>query len=154
MKTARAWAGWVLMWVVVVGIAVAIAFTFGPEPRDRWLLLAAATLTITGALHAVLGERFILQPLFHRSSVQALFGDQAFTRRVLRFVWHLFSISLIGFAVILITLVGQPPSAETVGRILSLTAFAFAVVTLCVSRGRQLAWVAFAVAGGGAWLGS
>jgi hypothetical protein len=54
------------------------------------MLLAAATLTCLLALaHSYLGERYILTRLFRRDDLPRLLGGTGFTKRTLRFAWHL-----------------------------------------------------------------
>lgn len=65
------------------------------------LLLAAAALTAaTAVAHSVLGERYILTRLFRRD-LPKLFGSDDFTKRTLRFAWHVTSVAWLGIAAIL-----------------------------------------------------
>ncbi len=66
------------------------------------LLIAAALLVAIAAAHSLLGERYILMRLFRRGPLPKLFGSDWFTRRTLRFAWHLTSVAWLGFAALLV----------------------------------------------------
>ena len=66
------------------------------------MLVTGAFLAIfVGLVHSYLGERYILTRLFKRE-LPKLLGSDWFTKRVLRFAWHLTTVAWWGFAVILI----------------------------------------------------
>ena len=68
------------------------------------MLVTGAFLAIfIGVVHSFLGERFILIPLF-KGELPKLLGSDWFTKRVLRFVWHLTTVAWWGFASILFIL--------------------------------------------------
>lgn len=107
------------------------------------MLLLAAALTITiGLIHSILGERYILIRLFRRE-LPKLFGSDEFTRKTLRFAWHITTIAWFGFAALLILLhLGK----ATTGAILLAIGATFALsglVALVASRGRHLSWLFF-----------
>jgi hypothetical protein len=116
------------------------------------LYAAAAISAAVGVAHSYLGERYILIRLFRRSDLPHLFGSDAFTRRTLRFAWHLTTVAWWGMAALLVLLPRHPHPA-TVGRIIAATAFASAAVTFIGSRGRHLGWVAFLVVAAASWWG-
>lgn len=105
-------------------------------------LYAAAVLAVgLGLAHSVLGERYILVRLFRRD-LPKLFGSDWFTKRTLRFAWHLTTIMAVGFGVLL-WLVADRSAID--GRRLALltiaaTFAASAVLTAGFTRGRHLAW--------------
>lgn len=107
------------------------------------LPLAAGLLFLVGLAHSVLGERYILIRLFRRSGLPPLFGGTAFTRRTLRFAWHLTTLAWWGLAAVLCVLAQPAVDAGLVGAIIGVTA----VVTAVIARGRHLAWLVFLVAG-------
>ncbi|MFN2389555.1 MAG: hypothetical protein ABR575_08150 [Actinomycetota bacterium] len=148
-----AWLRWVLGWVGLLGVAALVAVLPVFSAGDRWLYFAAATLALTSIAHSVLGERFLLQPLLRRRDLPRIFGDDDFTRQVLRFAWHLLSIALFGFAAVLLALTGSGPTTTSISRIVSLTAASCALVAGVTSRGRHLSWVAFAAVAVAAWIG-
>lgn len=145
----RAWSIWTLTWGAVLIIAALIAY-FPDNTRQRLLVFAASILLLTSALHSVLGERFILQPVLRRDDLPRLFGNRDFVPQTLRFVWHLFSIAFVGLAVVLMALAAEAPRGVLTG-VISSTAAASALVAAAISRGRHLSWVAFAAVAIATW---
>ncbi len=117
-------------------------------------LVAAALLLVgIGLAHSVLGERFLLMRLFRRPDLPRLFGGDHFTRRTLRFAWHVTSVAWWGFAALLFVL-AEPGGAgvERVAlRIVAGTCLATAAVVAIGSRGRHPAWLAFLAVAGLVW---
>jgi hypothetical protein len=121
------------------------------------LLLAALLLLLLGLVHSVLGERYILIRLFRRENLPRLFGSDEFTRRTLRFAWHLTTVVWLGVAVLLVRLAasGGPSVARAeVGSVVAGTAAVSALVTLVGSRGRHPASVVFVLVALLAWAGT
>lgn len=108
------------------------------------LWIAALLAVGVGIAHSYLGEKYILIRLFRRD-LPPLFGSDRFTKRTLRFAWHLTSVAWWGFAAILAAFAaGEDASARTVTlRIIAVTMAAHAAVTGGASRGRHLAWPVF-----------
>lgn len=119
-------------------------------------LLAAAALCAGVALaHSYLGERYVLIRLFRRTDLPHLFGSDLFTRRTLRFAWHLTSVAWLGFGALLVVAARGAEAAGPDGlRVVAATFAASALVTFAGSRGRHLAWLAFAAIAALAWLGA
>lgn len=114
-------------------------------------LLFAGTVAVAGGLaHSYMGERLILIPLFRRTDLpRTPFG----TRRMLRGMWHFFTIMMwtaagLLFALAPATLEG---SAQTAVRIVAAYFAAFAVVVLVLSRGRHFAWLLGSAIAASAW---
>ena len=108
------------------------------------LLVAAALTALVGVAHSYLGERYILIRLFRRSDLPKLFGGDLFTRRTLRFAWHVTSIAWWGFAVLLaLAASGDPSVGPGALRAIAFTFLATAAATAIGSRGRHLAWPVF-----------
>lgn len=103
-----------------------------------------------GAAHSYLGERYILVRLFRRADLPHLFGGDAFTKRTLRFAWHLTTLAWWGLGGVL-ALLGNGASAGAIGAVISVTFAATALTTLLVSRGRHLAWAVFLAIAVAAW---
>lgn len=126
---------------------------------NGYLVGAAVLAGGTAIAHSYLGERYILIRLFRRTDLPHLFGSDLFTRRVLRFAWHLTSVAWLGFGAILAAAGGVPgiaavPADVTLLRYISLTFVVTAAITLVGSRGRHLAWIIFLAIAAGAWLGA
>lgn len=108
------------------------------------LLLAAALLIIIGFVHSYLGEKYLLIRLFKRDNLPKLLGSDWFTKRVLRFAWHITTLAWWGFAAILYFL--HSPSAQLKVDILLSIALVFTcsgLVSLIVARGKHLSWLFF-----------
>lgn len=115
--------------------------------------IAAVLAVGVGIAHSYLGERYILIRLFRRE-LPPLFGSDVFTKRTLRFAWHLTSVAWWGFAAILgVFAAGEEASArQVVLRIIAVTFAAHAAVTGGASRGRHLAWPVFLAIAVISWL--
>ena len=111
-------------------------------------LVSAALLAIAvGAVHSILGERYIIRPILRRADLPQLFGDDSFTRQTIRFAWHLTTVAWFGLAAILIVLSGPFTSirvGDGVVFAIALTFLVTTIVALAGSRGRHLSWVVFA----------
>ena len=132
-------------------------------------LTAAAVLLVgMGIVHSFLGERYIIIRLFRRD-LPKLFGSDWFTRRTLRFAWHLTTVAWWGIAVVLLILAdhfgGPAPStagltstdpdatARAVGYTMAIVLGVHAVVAAAGTRGRHLAWLVFGLAAVLTWVG-
>ena len=118
------------------------------------LRLAAALAIGLGVFHSVLGERYILIRLFRRD-LPKLFGSDLFTKRTLRFAWHLTTLAWLGLAAVLLAVASGPPAPgpRFFSDVVAIIALASAVVAAVGSRGRHLSWVVFLAIGGLAWWG-
>jgi hypothetical protein len=127
-----------------------------PSPAmNTALLVAAALIFLLGLVHSLLGERYILIRLFRRSDLPRLFGSDLFTRRTLRFAWHLTTVVWFGIGAMLVHVVmGGPLSTPEVGGIVAVTSAASALVSLVGSRGRHPAWVVFLAVAALVWVGT
>lgn len=109
------------------------------------LILGSTLAFAIGVAHSVLGERYILIRLFRRADLPHSFGDDWFTRRTLRFAWHLTTVSWWGFGGILLAFAVSEYSAPRV-IVLWVTAVVFfvsAVLAAGFTHGRHLSWVVF-----------
>ncbi|HUG28702.1 MAG TPA: hypothetical protein VMK53_10450 [Gemmatimonadales bacterium] len=114
------------------------------------LLGAALLATAIAFVHSILGEHYILTRLFWRADLPHLFGSDWFTRRTLRFAWHLTSLAWLGLGAVLV-LAPPGPHGTGVRRVVAACFLASAVLTAGASRGRHLAWVVFLVIGVLGW---
>jgi hypothetical protein len=117
------------------------------------LAVAAGLTVLVAAAHSYLGERYVLTRLFRRDSLPKLLGGTEFTKLVLRFAWHLTSVAWLGFGALLLALAAGPPTPATLRAIVAVTFAIHALITLVVSRGRHLAWIAFLAIAALAWIG-
>jgi hypothetical protein len=137
------------------------------EAYDRLVFTGSVPLTIAAllavtisAVHSYLGERYLIQRLLKRDDLPRLLGDDTFTRRVIRFAWHLTSVAWTGMGVVLVVLANHQPSpvavtayesganlADAVAGVIAITFLVSAVMTAVVSRLRHLAWIVFLAIG-------
>jgi hypothetical protein len=108
-------------------------------------LLAAAGIAVAlGIAHSLLGERVILMRLFDRVDLTQLFRRPAFTRRTLRFGWHLATAAWLGFAGLLVLLaVPGGVAVRDAARVVSAVFAASGLLALAITRGRHLSWIGF-----------
>jgi hypothetical protein len=123
------------------------------------LLAVAGALAIGIAVaHSLLGERYIVRRLLRRDDLPRLYGGQWFTRRTIRFAWHLTSIAWVGLGAVLLVLASETTPSVAVltsgtdtstlaARVAGVTFLASAAVTAAASRFRHLAWIVFLVIG-------
>src|SRR5918993_4109521 len=93
--------------------------------------VAAAVLTLAISLaHSWLGERYILTRLFRRQNMPHLFGSDEFTKRTLRFAWHITTVAWFGAAALLLILASNPidDSARMLSRVIAATFLVSAII--------------------------
>ena len=107
------------------------------------LAIASLLLIFIGIVHSYLGERYILIRLFKRE-LPKLFGSDLFTKKVLRFAWHLTTLAWFGFAGILLALYLDAP--ELPKTVLLITALVFGIsgaVSFGFSKGKHYSYIVF-----------
>lgn len=117
------------------------------------LLYVAAFLTVSlGIAHSYLGEKYILIRLFRRENLPRIFGDQEFTKRTLRFAWHITTVAWIGLAALLVHAGRGDLTVPGTLRIIGVTAIISGLFPIIFTRGRHLAWIVlFAIGGISLW---
>ncbi|NQY22982.1 MAG: hypothetical protein HRT41_03065 [Campylobacteraceae bacterium] len=108
------------------------------------LVIASFLLIFIGFVHSYLGEKYILIRLFKNDNLPKLFGSDHFTKRVLRFAWHLTTVSWWGFSAILYFL--SNPSLNNRFEILIVITVVFTIsgiVSFLFTRGKHLSWLFF-----------
>ncbi|MBC8032456.1 MAG: hypothetical protein H7Z16_20400 [Pyrinomonadaceae bacterium] len=120
-----------------------------------YFVTAAMLAFAIGLAHSWLGERYILMRLFRRADIPHLFGSDEFTKRTLRFAWHITTVALFGAAALLLIVASFPldATARRFSTAIAVTFLASAVVALIGSRGRHLSWVVFLLIAVLVWLG-
>ncbi len=111
------------------------------------LYLAAFLAVAIGLAHSYLGERYILMRLFKRDQLPQLFGGTEFTRRTLRFAWHLTTVAWFGFAAIMVLLARHAATPAAIAWVLAVTFLSSSLLALFPSRGRHLSWLVFLIIG-------
>ena len=110
---------------------------------ETLIYLDAFLLVMVAIAHSYLGERYILIRLFRRDDLPKVLGSDEFTKKTLRFAWHVTSIAWLGFAAILLVTVQPTFSKEVIGQIIALTFFIHFLIALFGSKGRHLSWIVF-----------
>ena len=106
------------------------------------LLLAIGLTVFIGLAHSYLGERYILVRLFRRP-LPKLFGSDEFTKRTLRFAWHITTIAWVGLAAVLWQVHADRASHSNLLGVVGAVFDISAIVALLASRGRHLSWLVF-----------
>ncbi|WMN59588.1 hypothetical protein NI389_15630 [Pseudoalteromonas xiamenensis] len=106
------------------------------------LYISAVLLLVIAFVHSFLGERYILTRLFKRD-LPKLFGSDDFTKRTLRFAWHITSIAWLGFAAILALLATPGTEKASLIYVIAATFIVHGLVALLGSRGKHVSWVVF-----------
>jgi hypothetical protein len=118
------------------------------------LMIGAILAVLLAAGHSYLGERYLLTRLFRREDLPKLLGGTEFTKRTLRFAWHLTSVAWLGFAAALVLLASPDRDiGQSLARIIAVTFGLSGLVTLFGSRGRHLAWLVFFAIAALVWFG-
>ncbi|WP_394246551.1 hypothetical protein [Vibrio profundi] len=107
------------------------------------LYLSAILLVIVSFAHSYLGERYILSRLFRRDNLPKLLGSDDFTKRTLRFAWHVTSVAWLGFAGIVVLLAQPELNKALVSQVIAVTFGVHFLVALLGSKGKHLSWVLF-----------
>jgi len=103
-----------------------------------FLVLAAALLALTAVVHSALGEQQLLRPLLAQHKGITASG---LARFILRFAWHLTSLTWVLLAVILLALEFSPQNAlRATLAATGITFTAVGIFTLAGSRGRHVGW--------------
>jgi hypothetical protein len=108
------------------------------------LLVAGIMALVGGAAHSYLGERLVLIPLFQNADLpRTRFGGPRFTRSMVRFAWHFFSLVVWSTAAFFLAIsLGVFGGGDwTAVRVLAAYWAVFAVAVLLLSRGRHFAWL-------------
>jgi hypothetical protein len=94
--------------------------------------------------HSWLGERYILVRLLRRPDLPPLFGSDIFTKRTLRFAWHLTTVAWCGLGALLLRAAWRPAAdTSATTQIVAATFLVSAVVAGIGSRGRHFSWIIF-----------
>ena len=97
-----------------------------------------------GLVHSYLGEKYILIRLFQNNNLPELLGGDWFTKRILRFAWHLTTVAWAGFSAILFVLAN--PSQTLDEDVLYITGSVFflsGLMSAGFTNGKHLSWIIF-----------
>lgn len=105
-------------------------------------LLVTSAVLLAGLLvfHSVAGERYIVRRLLRRDNLPKLFGADTFTKRTLRYAWHL--LTIMGLALVaLLAYASVEPVASPILHILAAALGASALWGLAATRATHLSWI-------------
>ncbi len=113
------------------------------------LYIGCVLLIWIGLLHSYFGEKYILILLFRRDNIPKLYGSDWFTKRVLRFAWHITTVAWWGFAAMPFVLANPNDNIErSVLIIISAVFFISGLISGGFSKGKHFSWGVFlAIAG-------
>ena len=104
--------------------------------------VAAFLLFAIGIAHSVIGEKLLIIPLLQEKSVE-LFKTKPYIKRVIRFAWHITTISWWGMALVVIDLAQmEVPSALSMHSLAGTSLF-ISLVIFRYTKGRHLSWIVF-----------
>lgn len=109
------------------------------------LFVAAALVAVIGVAHSILGEIYILHPLYRQPNLPKLRGAE-FPLSTIRFAWHVTSLLLLGVAVVLLQ-VASGISVDAVVAAIGWTLLACSALPLIYSRGKHPSWILLLSAG-------
>lgn len=109
------------------------------------MLIIAALLTLgVGAMHSIIGEKRLIQPLMTWSEFPRLFGSQALARTTIRIAWHLTTLIWIALAAVMAAIGVDPANSRTAFLLAMAVLFSVsAALPLLLSRGKHRSWVFF-----------
>ena len=109
------------------------------------MLILAAVLTLgVGALHSIVGERRLIQPMLAWPDFPRLFGSQELARRTVRLAWHLTTLIWIALAAVMVVIEIDPSQSRRSFLLAMAILFGLsAALPLIFSRGKHRSWVFF-----------
>ncbi|HXW99619.1 MAG TPA: hypothetical protein VEJ00_00280 [Candidatus Acidoferrales bacterium] len=121
-----------------------------------YFAVAGALLILLALVHSFLGERALLQRLFRRTGLPKLFGDEFYTRRILRFTWHLTSIVWIGAGTAFLLIAVRKPdrTANAVADIFAVVFLLSGMFSVVEVHGRHPSWAVFLLVALLLWIGA
>lgn len=106
---------------------------------DGLALVAAVMLLVTGAVHSWGGEKFLFGPMFRQRGNRVL--ENPLARMVLRFAWHLTTLTWVILAAILVATV---VAADQIGQVARLgvgsSFLAVGLFDMVASKGKHIGW--------------
>ena len=113
------------------------------------LITACLLIVLIGLIHSYLGEKYLLIRLFRRDNLPKLMGGDWFTKRLLRFAWHLTTVVWWAMAAIIYVLVNPSQNVESdIVNIIGVTFLLSGILSGVASHGKHLSWLVFlAIAG-------
>lgn len=108
------------------------------------LYIGSFLALLIGFIHSFLGEKYILVRLFRRDDLPQLLGSDWFTKRTLRFAWHLTTIAWWGFGAILFSFaIPDAHLQRNILLIISAVFFISGMLSAGFTGGKHLSWLVF-----------
>lgn len=111
-------------------------------------LILGAILTLIGLslLHSIMGEKLLIKPILEARGNRIL--ESKLARMVLRFAWHITSVSWLMMAIVLY-FIGFSPNSVASATLLVLGGgfLTFGIFDLIVSRGKHVGWTVLTLVG-------
>lgn len=109
------------------------------------LWIAAFIVALTGIVHSWLGERMLIGPMLAPENRSGPLLQRRFNRSLLRFAWHITTVTWFGVSAVLLILGAEPLNAPGRYAVLAIAAtfLIMGLISLVVGRGRHPSWAAF-----------
>lgn len=137
------------VWASALSIAAIFAACFAAGFSSASLLAAAWLTVVVGIAHSALGEEYIVQPVLRLQGLPKVLGDVSRTKAIIRYAWHLLSLTWWGIAALMVYMAAAPRGLDSAFLWMVIVVFGLSgAIVLIGSRGVHLAWVFFfAIAG-------
>jgi hypothetical protein len=107
------------------------------------MLYAAAILAIVVSLiHSLLGEQRLIKPMVDGAEPGVSVLNSRLARRIVRFAWHITSVSWCAQAAIFVVAARVAPEAQArvIAALIGASFLLMAIVSFVISRGRHVGW--------------
>ncbi len=119
-----------------------------------YFIIAAVLIYLIALAHTLLGEKYIVNPIFRLTMAKEPASD-LFAKKVVRFAWHLTTIVWWGVAT-LIVVYAVNPTANNMSlsiKIISITFLISSILSLVFCRGKHFSFYVFLAISGLLWFG-
>jgi uncharacterized membrane protein len=113
------------------------------------LYIGSILAVFIGAIHSFLGEKYILVRLFRLDNLPKLIGGDWFTKRVIRFAWHITTVAWWGFAAIMYVFARSSENLKSeILLIIGLVFLVSGIFSAGFTKGKHISWVVFWIISG------
>jgi hypothetical protein len=132
------------VWASALSIAAIFIASFVVGLASASLLAAAWLTVVVGIAHSALGEQYIVQPVLRLQGLPVVLGDEGRTKAIIRYAWHLLSLTWWGIAAMMVYMAVAPGPLDAPFLWMAVVVFGLSgAIVLIGSRGVHLAWVFF-----------
>ena len=108
------------------------------------LVIAVFLIVFIGLAHSVLGEKFIIKRLLKRDNLPKIYGSDDFTKRTIRFAWHITTLTWFGLAAICLFLANpETLSIDSIKLSIAITFAVSGLISLYFSKAKHFSWPVF-----------